>query len=76
MPHYFIKLSATTPNPAPLKRERVAEACQRHNGKLEYYWHDDPVNPVVGYVLVEEGDIDGLSAELAAHEVVTLHSAG
>lgn len=76
MPHYFIKLNATTPNPGPLKRDRVAEVCRRHNAKLEHYWHDDPADPVVGYVLVEEGDINELSAELAAHEVVTLHPAG
>jgi hypothetical protein len=73
MPHYFIKLSPTTPNPGPLTRDHVAEVCRRHNAMLEHYWHDDPVNPAVGYILVEEGDIDGLSAEVAAHEVLTLH---
>ncbi len=73
MPHYFIKLSPTTPNPGPLTRDHVAEVCRRHNARLEHYWHDDPVNPSVGYILVEEGDIDGLSAEVAAHNVLTLH---
>jgi hypothetical protein len=73
MPHFFIQVSPSTPNPGPLKRTRVEEVCKKHNAKLEHYWHDDPENPTVGYILVEEGNLDGLRADLHAHDVVTLH---
>jgi hypothetical protein len=75
MPHSFIQVSPTSPNPGRLMRTRVEEVCSRHNAKLEHFWHDDPANPSVGYILVEGGDIDGLSADLDVHDVVTLHRA-
>ena len=75
MPHFFIKVSPSSPNPGRLVRSRVEAVCRRHNAKLEHYWHDDPANPSVGYILVEEGDLAGLSADLDVHEVVTLHRA-
>ena len=75
MPHFFITLEASTPNPGPRKRSHVEEACGRHRGKLEHFWHDDPANPKTAYLLVENGDVDALSKELQAHDIVTLHHA-
>jgi hypothetical protein len=73
MPHMFIQVSPSSPNPGRLKRTHVEEICNRHKAKLEHYWHDDPANPTVGYILVEGGDINGLSADLDVRDVVTLH---
>jgi hypothetical protein len=73
MPHFFFKLSADSPNPGRWTRERVKAVSDRHRGKLSHVWYDDPDSPTVAYVLIEDGDRDGLEADLAAHEVLTLH---
>jgi hypothetical protein len=73
MPHFFIKLPPDSPNPGRWTHARVHEVCERHSGKLEHFWHDDPANPGTAYALVENGDADGISAELHAHETLALH---
>jgi len=73
MPHFFIKTSPTSPNPGPWTRARVQEVCERHHGTLEHFWHDDPANPGTAYVLVKDADRVWLSADLHAHETLTLH---
>ena len=75
MPHFFITTNALTPNPGRLTRQRASEVCSRHHGKLAHFWHDDPANPQTAYILVEDGDLDGLLQDLHAHHIVTLHPA-
>lgn len=73
MPHNFIKLNATTPNPGRWTRARADEIVKRHHGTLEYLWFDDPDEPTHAFVLVKDGDVDGLIQDLHAHEVRQLH---
>ena len=73
MPHFFIKVPPTSPNPGPWTRARVQEVCSRHDGTLEHFWHDDPANPGAAYVLVQNGDPKGMAADLHADDTLTLH---
>jgi hypothetical protein len=75
MPHFFFKMDAVSSNPGRWTRGRVRAVSSRHHGKLQHLWHDDPDDPKVAYVLIEDGDLEGLSRELNPHEVVTLHEA-
>jgi hypothetical protein len=75
MPHFFITMGVSSPNPGRRTRSHVEEVCGRHRGKLEHFWHDDPANPNTAYLLVENGDVDALSKELQAQDIVTLHRA-
>jgi hypothetical protein len=74
MPHFFIRTNAMSPNPGPWTHEKAKAVCDRHHGKLVHLWHDDPESPGVAYMLVEEGNLDGLTKDLHAHEVLTLHN--
>lgn len=76
MPHFFIKTNPSSPNPGPWTHARAKEVAERHRGKLEHLWHDDPSNPQAAYILVEDGDREGLAKDFHAHEVLTLHRAG
>jgi hypothetical protein len=73
MPHNFIKIPPATPNPGRWTRSRVEEIVKHHHGKLEYLWFDDPSAPTHAYVLVKDGDIDGLMTDLHGAEVRVLH---
>jgi hypothetical protein len=73
MPHFFIISDATTPNPGRWTRERAAEVVHSHHGTLEHLWFDDLSNPQKAYFLVKDGDLDGLSTGLHAHEITTLY---
>ena len=75
MPHYFIKTGPSTPNPGRWTRARVDDVCKRHHGSLEYLWFDDQTDPDNAYVLVKDGDVDGLLQDLHGHEVTVLHEA-
>jgi hypothetical protein len=75
VPHNFIRIQANTPNPGRWTRDHVKQVCDKHHGKFEYLWFDDQDNPTTGYVLVKDGDVDGLVADLKAHEVIQLHEA-
>ena len=75
MPHFFIALDPSSPNPGRRTRAHVEEICGRHGGKVEHFWHDDPANPTTAYLLVESGNSEGLSKDLQAREIVTLHRA-
>jgi hypothetical protein len=74
MPHFFLKMNAVSSNPGRWTHERVRAVSNRHHGKLQHLWHDDPDNPKVAYVLIEDGDLDGLTKDLQVLEVVTLHT--
>jgi hypothetical protein len=73
MPHFFIKIFPTSPNPGRWTRAGIVEVCSRHHGTVEHFWHDDPANPGTAYVLVQNGDPDAMAADLHAHETLTLH---
>jgi hypothetical protein len=75
MPHFFITMGVSSPNPGRWTRAQVEEVCGQHHGKLENFWHDDRANPTTAYLLVENGDLDALSEELHARHIVTLHRA-
>lgn len=72
MPHNFIKVNAVTPNPGLRKRADVEEICKQHNGTFEALWFDDEDNPTFAYVLVKDGDLEGILDGLHAHEVIRL----
>lgn len=75
MPHFFIKTNVDSPNPGRWTHGRAQEICARHHGRLENVWYDDANAPQTAYVLVENGDLDGLSTDFHATEVTTLHDA-
>ena len=70
MPHNFVKITAMTPNPGRWTRARRKTTCERHHGTLEYLWFDEPKNPTYAYVLVKDGDLNGLLQDLHALEVI------
>lgn len=73
MPHHFIRLDATSPNPGLRARDDVRAICEKHHGTFENFWHDQPNNPRSAYVLVKDGDVDGMLDDLQAQEVVRLY---
>ena len=73
MPHNFIKLPPATPNPGRWTRSSVEAIVTKHHGHLEYLWFDDPARPEHAYVLVRDGNLDGLMTDLHGHEVQVLH---
>ena len=78
MPHNFIRLQPTTPNPGPWKRGPLQALCAHHKCALEYAWAEQSGQSAVRHVLVRygdtpESDIKGLIAELQPEEVVELY---
>lgn len=73
MPHNFMKISPDTPNPGRRTRASVKEICEKHHGTFEYLWFDEPDSPNEAYVLVKDGDLDGIVRDLQAREVITLY---
>lgn len=72
MPHNFVKINVTSPNPGRRTRANVDPICRKHHATLEYLWFDDDEDPTFAYVLVKDGDIDGIMQDLHAHQVVRL----
>ena len=72
MPHNFIKINATTPNPGRRTRADVENIVTEEGGVLDNLWFDDKQNPNHAYVLVKDGDIDGMIAKLHGHQVIRL----
>ena len=72
MPHNFIKINATTPNPGRRKRDDVERIVVEEGGVLDNLWFDDKDAPNHAYVLVKDGDIDGMIAKLNGHQVIRL----
>ena len=75
MPHNFIRINAVTPNPGRRTRQQVEPICARHHGKFEYLWFDDESDPTYAYVLVKDGDVDGMMQDLHGQEVIRLFDA-
>jgi hypothetical protein len=72
VPHNFIKINATTPNPGRRRREDVEQIVTEEGGVLDNLWFDDKQTPAHAYVLVKDGDIDGMIAKLNGHQVIRL----
>ena len=51
----------------------VPHSLREHKGTLEHLWHDDPSDPQVAYMLIRDGDPEGLKQDLHAHEVIALY---
>lgn len=75
MPHNFIKISPNTPNPGRRTRADVKAICEKHHGTFEYLWFDEVEAPTRAYVLVEDGDLDGMVHDFEAQEVIRLYDA-
>jgi hypothetical protein len=75
VPHYFVQMAATTPNPGRWTRARIEEIVGRHHGIVEHLWFDDAADPSRAYVLVQDGDVDGFMVDLRGHEVTHLYEA-
>ena len=72
MPHNFIKINATTPNPGLRTRADVERIVAEHHGELDGFWFDDRHAPRSAWVLVRDGDVDGLMADLHGHQLIRL----
>jgi hypothetical protein len=72
VPHNFIKINATTPNPGRRRREDIERVVTDEGGVLDNVWFDDNQAPNHAYVLVKDGDVDGMIAKLHGHSVVRL----
>jgi hypothetical protein len=72
VPHNFIKINATTPNPGRRRREDVEDIVTDEGGELVNLWFDDKRDPSHAYVLVKDGKIDGMVAKLDGHQVIRL----
>jgi hypothetical protein len=67
VPHNFIRINAVAPNPGRWTRDKVEPICTLHNGKFEHLWFDDDRQPNFAYVLVQDGDVDGMLHDLHGH---------
>lgn len=72
MPHNFIRISATTPNPGRRRLEDVETICRNHHGHVEFFGFDAEVNPNSAFVLVKGGDVDGMMSDLGGFEAKQL----
>jgi hypothetical protein len=75
MPHNWIRTSPTTPNPGLRRRGDVAAVCARHHGQFLHLWFDNEDNPTAAYVLVKDGDVDGMMTDLQGEELIRLFEA-
>ena len=75
MPHNFVKINAMSPNPGLRTRENVEPICKNHQGEFENLWYDGAKNPTYAYVLVKDGDLDGILRDLHGLEVIRLFEA-
>jgi hypothetical protein len=75
VPHNFVKINAVTSNPGRRTCAEVASACERHGGTFERLWFDDPDDPTFAYVLVKDGNLDGILDALRGREVLRLFEA-
>lgn len=76
VPHNFIRINAMAPNPGRRTREEVEPICARHHGKFEHLWFDDDRQPNFAYVLVQDGDVDGMLQDLHGHSIIRLFDSG
>jgi hypothetical protein len=72
VPHNFIKINATTPNPGRRTRDDVEKVVTGHHGEMDGFWFDDKHQPHSCWVLVRGGDVDGMMADLGGHQMMQL----
>ena len=72
MPHNFIKINSSTPNPGRRTRADVEKVVTEHHGELDGFWFDDRNDPRSAWVLVRGGDVDGMMADLHGHQLIQL----
>jgi hypothetical protein len=72
MPHNFIRTAPSTPNPGRWTRGRVEAIATHHHGVLEHLWFDDPDNPTAAFMLIRDGDVDGLMTGLHGETLTRL----
>jgi hypothetical protein len=72
VPHNFIKINAVTPNPGLRRSADVEKLCKKNQGTFENLWFDDEDKPTYAYVLVKDGDVEGMLDDLHGHEVIRL----
>jgi hypothetical protein len=75
VPHNFVKINAITGNPGRRTCADVASVCERHGGTFERLWFDDCDDPSYAYVLVKDGNLDGILDALHGREVLRLFDA-
>jgi hypothetical protein len=75
VPHNFVKINAMSPNPGLRTRENVEPIIEKHHGKFENLWFDGAKSPTYAYVLVKDGDLDGILHDLHGLEVIRLFEA-
>jgi hypothetical protein len=75
VPHNFVKINALSPNPGLRTRDNVEPICKAHHGQFENLWYDNVKSPIYAYVLVKDGDLDGILHDLHGLEVIRLFEA-
>jgi hypothetical protein len=70
VPHNFIRISASTPNPGLRKPDDVERICKKHNGGFQCLLFDADTQPQFAYVLVKDGNVDAILAELGGGATV------
>jgi hypothetical protein len=70
MPHNFIRIDASTPNPGIRKPDDMKRICRKHKGAFQLLLFDADTNPQSAYVMVKGGNIDAILAELGGGETV------
>lgn len=69
MPHNFIQMPADTPNPGRRTENDVKDICDTHHGEFVRLLFDARRNPTSAYVLVKDGDVDGMLADFHGQQV-------
>jgi hypothetical protein len=70
VPHNFIRITATTPNPGLRKPDDAKRICKKHGGTFQCLLFDADTQPQSAYVLVEGGNVDEILAELGGGATV------
>ena len=70
MPHNFIRISASTPNPGLRKPDDMKRICNKHGGAFQCLLFDTDTQPQSAYVLVKDGNVNAILTELGGGETV------
>jgi hypothetical protein len=76
VPHNFIRISADTSNPGRRKEKDVKAVCEKHQGTFGCLLFDSDTNPEFAYVLVKNGNLNKILAELDGTQVETYFDPG
>jgi hypothetical protein len=70
VPHNFIRISASTPNPGLRKPDDVKRICKQHKREFQCLLFDADTQPQSAFVLVKDGNVDAILAELGGGQTV------